>query len=352
MSLEILIDAIGPQEWADLGARFCDYNLYQTWAYGATSAQETASRASRAVIVRGGEVLGLASVRIKRIPVVRAGLAYIYWGPVWQRPGCTHYDLRVILQELRGEYTVRQGLRLRIVPGLALSAGLSIADELANCEYRLEHGAAPERTTVVDLALSLDALRQRLAQKWRNCLNYAERMDITLRAGLEDALLADFQTLYEQMRDTKNFATGLNPLSLRRIQAALPQREKLHVTVAYKDGMPAAGHVCTILGDTCIYLMGASNDIGRQCKAAYLLQWRAVQLARQAGARWYDLGGIDPVQNPGVYHFKRGLGGTEVSFPGRFTTCAGPTGRFLIPLAEQTYRGIRSLRAGFGAIKI
>jgi hypothetical protein len=34
---------------------------------------------------------------------------------------------------------------------------------------------------------------------------------------------------------------------------------------------------------------------------------------KERGVRWYDLGGIDPEGNPGVYHFKKGFSGMDVS---------------------------------------
>jgi lipid II:glycine glycyltransferase (peptidoglycan interpeptide bridge formation enzyme) len=49
-----------------------------------------------------------------------------------------------------------------------------------------------------------------------------------------------------------------------------------------------------------------------KAKGSYLLQWRMMQWLRQRGCRWYDLGGINPQRNPGVYHFKSGFGGQEV----------------------------------------
>ena len=65
------------------------------------------------------------------------------------------------------------------------------------------------------------------------------------------------------------------------------------------------------MGDTAIYLLGATNERARELKAAYFLQWQAMLWLKDRGARWYDLGGIDPEANPGGYHFKSGFGGNE-----------------------------------------
>ena len=66
-----------------------------------------------------------------------------------------------------------------------------------------------------------------------------------------------------------------------------------------------AGLVASAMGDSAIYLLGATSDDGLNAKGAYLLQWTLIQWLKENGFKWYDLGGIDPEGNPGVYSFKK-----------------------------------------------
>jgi hypothetical protein len=66
------------------------------------------------------------------------------------------------------------------------------------------------------------------------------------------------------------------------------------------------------MGDSAIYLLGATSDAGLNSKGAYLLQWTLICWLKNRGTKSYDLGGIDPEGNPGVYHFKRGLSGADI----------------------------------------
>ena len=75
--------------------------------------------------------------------------------------------------------------------------------------------------------------------------------------------------------------------------------------------MPVAGLVASAMGDSAIYLLGATSDAGLNSKGAYLLQWTLIPWLKERGVKSYDLGGIDPEGNPGVYHFKRGLSGID-----------------------------------------
>jgi len=99
-----------------------------------------------------------------------------------------------------------------------------------------------------------------------------------------------------------------------------------------------AGHLGSCLGDTCVYLLGAADRVGLEQKASYLLQWHVICAAQARHAVRYDLGGVDPDRNPGVYHFKSGLGGTEVVVPGPFECAPGAMGRMIVRGAERVHR--------------
>ena len=86
------------------------------------------------------------------------------------------------------------------------------------------------------------------------------------------------------------------------------------------------------------------GEEGLRCKAAYLLQWRTILLAKERDLSWYDLGGIDPQGNPGVYHFKAGLGGVERRSPGPFERRPRSVGAILTLGSESLYRRLVRVR--------
>jgi lipid II:glycine glycyltransferase (peptidoglycan interpeptide bridge formation enzyme) len=97
-----------------------------------------------------------------------------------------------------------------------------------------------------------------------------------------------------------------------------------------------------------VYLLGATSPEALTVKAAYLLQWKAIEEARARGCRWYDLGGIDPAENPGVFHFKEGLGGADVTAAGPFEWRSGARARLTVTL-ESRYRAFRARREAAAA---
>ncbi len=352
MSVECLVDQFSSAEWDTLASSFADFSVYQTWGFGETSASETHSQISRMIVRREEQVIGAAQLRIKQLPLLHAGLAYAYFGPLWRRNGVETGDLVDVLSGLREEFGGRRGLDVRIVPNLSTA----LADEasiraFADAGFETDADECPYRTFVIDLAPSAETLRGQLAQKWRNGLNQGEKRGVRIETSRDTTAMERFEALYDVMWSKKQFETGVRVTSFRRLQERLPESQRLTVLLAFVGDELAAGHVSSTLGETCIYMLGASNAIGRDHKASYVLQWQAILEAQRTGARWYDLGGIDPEENPGVYHFKAGLNGVDTRFVGQFTARARGTARYLVPLAEKAYRALAPFRRGARASK-
>jgi lipid II:glycine glycyltransferase (peptidoglycan interpeptide bridge formation enzyme) len=179
---------------------------------------------------------------------------------------------------------------------------------------------------VVDLSPDENILRRKLAGKWRTDLKFAQRAGLNVEHG-GSSLYNRFLRLFGAMHDRKEFRVHVDPRFFFELPAA---SLGLEVLIATKDGDDAAGHVVSFLGDTAVYLFGATNEIGRACKAGYLLNWQALLQARKRGLAWYDLGGIDQINNPGGHRFKTRMGGCEISAPGPYEIRApGITGGFV-----------------------
>jgi lipid II:glycine glycyltransferase (peptidoglycan interpeptide bridge formation enzyme) len=87
--------------------------------------------------------------------------------------------------------------------------------------------------------------------------------------------------------------------------------------IAEVEHQPVAGVVIFRFASQAWYLQGMSRQEHREKMPNYLLQWEAIQRARQAGCTVYDLWGApDSFQSDdplwGVYRFKEGLGGKLV----------------------------------------
>lgn len=351
-SFTVDIDQVSESEWSLLLDQFADATVYQTWAYGAVSWGE--QQISHLVLRQDGAVVATAQLRIVQLPVLRKGIAYLRWGPLWRRRG-RPADIRVLREvalAIKDEYVNRRGLLLRVVPNTFREDRFAIAVVEA---WHLQgsiivDSSAAYRTIRVDLTSPIEALRKNLDQKWRNQLNAAERNGLAVAEGTTDDLYEQFLGLYSDMMARKQFDTTVDVREFRRIQQRLPHQQKMLILICHKDGRPMTGLIGSALGDTGIYLLGATSTEGMKTKGSYLLQWLMMQRLRERGCQAYDLGGVNPDQNPGVYHFKQGFGGQEVHQLHRLEMSRNSLSGLCVRLGESARNTLGVLRSRLRAV--
>lgn len=308
---EVLVDSTSSAEWSTHLHAFADASIYQSWAYGKISWGE--AQLSHLLLKRDGAVIAMAQARIVKLPVIGLGVAYIRYGPLWRRRNQPENieHLCAITKAIRDEYAGRRKLLLRILPNIFQqdAVGAAVEKQWNTLGLKPSGGRANYRTIRVDIAPPLGEIRKRLDGKWRNQLNRSERNGLTIVEGE----FSTFQQLYDEMHARKAFETTVDTHEFGRIQVELPAAEKMLILLAYKDSTPVSALISAGMGDTGIYLLGATSNEGMQYKGSYLLQWRMIERLKERGCLFYDLGGINPEANPGVYHFKRGLSGMDVT---------------------------------------
>lgn len=346
-SSRLTLAQVSAERWTELLDQFADANFYQTHAFGSVSWGEHQVR--HLAFLRSGHPVAGAQVRVKKLPMLGLGVAYLRWGPCIQKrdqPWPTHL-FREVLAALVDEFAFRQRLLLRVIPNIyqddpSASDALAI---LAEAGFAKADASPPYRTIRVDISPEPAALRKSLDQKWRNQLNGAERNQLIVQTGDDDALFAEFLRLYDEMMARKQFHSTVDPRAFRRIQAALPTSHRMRISVCYKDQVPQCAIICTGVGSSGIYLLGATSNEGMKSKGSYLLHWNMMLRLRDLGCRWYDLGGINPETNPGVYHFKSGMGGRDSSMLGTFERSDNRTSRLLVSTAEALTRRLARWKA-------
>ncbi|HVU46964.1 MAG TPA: peptidoglycan bridge formation glycyltransferase FemA/FemB family protein [Terracidiphilus sp.] len=311
---QVEVDRANDTEWSQMLDLFDDANIYQTAAYG--QIRWGAQNLSRLVLKRGGEVVGMAQIRIIRPTPLKFGMAYLRWGPLWERHG-QPVDPEVAIRlanAVEDEYLRARKLFVRILPNAFAGSQRALAFQSAFSSFtsKAQEPGDLYRTIVLDLSPSLEELRKRLDKKWRNQLTRSEKNDLTIVSGDGDAEFGMFCEMYSQMRKRKTFETNVDDTEFRRMQEILPASQRMRVLICQEKGVPVAGIVTSAIGDSAIYLLGATSDAGLNAKGSYLLQWTMISWLKERGVRFYDLGGIDPEGNPGVYHFKKGFSGEDI----------------------------------------
>ena len=337
------VDNVTEQEWSELGGHFEDASLYQTWAYGSIRWGE--KNLSHIVLKDGDDPVAIAQLRIVRPKGIKAGVAYLRWGPLChsRTRGLDADVVRAMADALRKEYTDRRGLCLEIVPHAFAESRRADVFQGALEQYQRKSvvGTEKYRTFLLDLSPPLDDVRRTLHRRWRGYLNAAERNELRVSEGDDLERYGAFCRLYAQMWRRKRFWTGVHVEEFARIQERLPQFERMKIFLCEHKGSPVAALVCSAMGDTGIYLLGASIDADMRLKASYLLHWNVIKWLKNSGIRYYDLGGIDPIKNPGGHQFKRGLSGVDVSHISPLVACDNGLSMAFAKAGQVFSRGLR-----------
>jgi lipid II:glycine glycyltransferase (peptidoglycan interpeptide bridge formation enzyme) len=177
---------------------------------------------------------------------------------------------------------------------------------------------------LLDLRRPLETLRADLKPHWRRSLKTADKNGLEIIEGSGDQLFELFIGIYREMVARKSFAEPNDIQEFRSIQKRLPEPWKMKIMLCKSGGQVCAGLVCSAIGDTAVYLFGATSDAGLKSMGSYLLHWKLIESLQKNGLATYDLNGIDPLMNPGTYKFKADLcgnSGKDLFFPGRFESC-------------------------------
>lgn len=300
-------------DWPDLARQFDDYNYRQTVAYSTELAARAGASCERLGVWHDGELIGMAAVRIRHLPLLSTGLAYVSGGPLSRRGERDLEGFEMAVRALIAEYVEHRRLTLRIQAPLGNSAW---NDGARRCMQALGFASArwPRcyQTIAIRTDRPLEDVHDACSKNWRKNLRRSRRRSIeTTLATSQDAFDAVCD-LHEQLIDRKDLSVDLTAESYRRVHEASPRDEGYVVILARLAGEIVGMNLVSPLGDTLVGLIGATTHVGAQNYAGHALEWAAIELAHELGMRYYDMGGIDKDANPGGYDFKSGTRGKEL----------------------------------------
>ena len=333
--------------WNDVVGRFDDANIYQSYPYGVVRFGQ--KKISHLILKRNGVVVAAAQAITLSIPLIAAGIAYVRWGPMWNVRGTEINPeiFRQAIRALRNVYAIQRGLLFRIYPVLFMDEHQGLLEILEEEGYQFQKSRTAGRTLLLDIRPSLPELRKNLGQKWRNCLNHAERNNLEVIEGESDELFGEFIGVYRDLLNRKRFPEPNDINEFRKIQKELPKERKMRIFLARSDGKTGAGAVCSAYGNKGVYLFGATNEKGMSNKGSYIIQWRILEWLKDNGCIWYDLNGINPILNPGTYRFKAGVAGKksrDTQFLGFYDCFTNKRAHILFARGDQIMAVVQKMR--------
>jgi hypothetical protein len=171
-------------------------------------------------------------------------------------------------------------------------------------------------TMELDISGSESSIVTGYSGKWRRNLRIAQRTDVSILICSEpnpDQLRA----VFAEMEARKNLRELFSTEKLRKFFQTAGE-SVLFLECRDSNGELLAFRAAIVAGNRASDYFAATSEKGRDLRISYLLFTEMVRHLKSKGVIIYDLGGIDPKANPGVYTFKKGTGAKEVEFLGEW----------------------------------
>lgn len=164
--------------------------------------------------------------------------------------------------------------------------------------------------------------KNKLTKNWRKNLRRSGNHDL-ISEKIEAPNYQIIESIYRDMEKYKGIDAQYSSLELKNIFKFLSSYITLYIC-KNADGKPIAVRGCIIHKDKAWDFIAASNQEGRKKYASYKLLWDIINNCASRNVCTYDMGGIDPVNNSGVWNFKKGTGATEIIYEGEYEKASIP----------------------------
>ena len=183
-------------------------------------------------------------------------------------------------------------------------------------------GWTPTRqaTILVDLRPAEEALWRALRPAARKAITKSERDGLKVRRLEPDEPLDEYQDILKETRERLGFGLPPHYPSQAMRQAFRGTSAVCEVFVAERDGRTLGGLGIIGFGPAVVEIAAAQSGVAlaERLYTNDAIKWAVIRWAREAGFRWYDLGGIDPdPKDPkaaAIRQFKEKWGGVVVEF--------------------------------------
>ena len=129
---------------------------------------------------------------------------------------------------------------------------------------------------------------------------------------------------YQEMNDYKQIEGVSLNRSAQDLQSAIDVFGDKLILVRSDDvdgnALAIRGALC--FGDTAWDYIAITTPAGRKTYASHAVFWALAESCFQLGMHRFDLGGIDPINNRGVYDFKKGTGSFQVDYEGEWDSAS------------------------------
>ena len=317
---ELLTNETASQVWDEKLSRFADCSPFQSYAFGQFHKNLGWQPCYWAATNEKGETVALCLGLLRRYPL-GFGLLWCAGGPVG--------DVRTWDESLRETILETTGLK-RLYMRFRCDRERNVGDTLFLNHRGWSRSISPMTSSFsmeLDLTGGEDALFSKLKRNWRRNFRLASQNNLTIKICANPDV-EEISRVYAGMETRKNLPQQFSPEKLENLFKHA-KSNLIFYRCEDEFGNLISLRGCLIVGNRACDYLAATTEKGREMRASYAVLWQLLRRCREQGIEIYDLGGIDPWKNPGVYTFKKEIGAREVEFLGEWDWATSPVLQFL-----------------------
>lgn len=296
------------KQWNDLVESSSGVSLMQLWEYGEAKRVLEGWQVERILVEHNGKVVMAFQALLKQLPIISRGAVYIN-KPVYFVENKN--DILLSVKEFKEYWIIQRKL--------FLLCDLNLRESLFTVEEIFSLGFIPKKkeetgwaTDLLSLDKSEEELRKSLHQKWRNCLNKSEKLNVQVRGGNKEEDLNAFVNDYQKVIDEIGFKPGVEPSFISKLVELSEDKNRYVVLRASSEEQELGSVIIPCFGEYAFYLASGAHKAGKEKNVSYKLLWEAACAAKRMGKKYFDLGGVNEITTPkGILHFKQGLSGVN-----------------------------------------
>jgi len=295
-------------EWQDLLSE-CKLNSYlQMWDWGEYKSY-SGWTPIRIVGYQDSDIKVMAQLLVRYYPL-KLGVVWIPGGVVGELALWTESLLDAVKEFTKLNYLILKINDMRKKSG---------HDELL-LENRGWSRSKSPLSTGLSLEWNIDktesTIQSKLTKNWRHNLKRSNKYGLSFELW-EQSNISDIRSLYEEMEQFKGLTQQFSFMEIKNIIEIMKDNLLLFRCFDEEKQLVAI-RACIIVEDKAWDIMAVTGKNARKNYASYGLFWELIRECISKGVRWYDLGGVDPEKNRGVWNFKRGTGAEPIKYLGEW----------------------------------
>ena len=319
-----------PAEWDIALQKFSSHNLYQSAKWGEFK-EASGWTVMRTVCTHAGEIQTMAQALLKQAPL-RSIIVWIPGGPIGDIANCDTRFQKTISSATKAKFSYfRIGL---MNPRDQMTSDLLISQGWNSCSRSL--GAS--ETVKLNFSQNEQQLFSQSSSNWSRNLKRSNRLTNSpyVWPNPNSQVICD---ALDQMTEYKQVANQISTFDYDSMKQlfSLFSSEATVVRVDDEGGQLLSLRAGLLIGEKGWDIIAVTTPEGRKNYSSYAVFQKLTSELILSGCKEYDLSGIDAVNNPGVYNFKKGTGGTSFPYQGEWETSSPAFLRSLFSKAISTF---------------